>query len=160
MLVFSLNRPAADHPFCCRTNPQASLLHLLMTTARRRHPSTVPNTRREWKSTKLVQDLDRLYTPERTSKGRFKPAVLRNETFERIQCKDDFLDYFFTSIHTVLSLEDKREALPGFPYFRNFSSWSPGQKDTAMNIIDEFAEYLVDNFFIPRTFTSLRRSIA
>jgi hypothetical protein len=32
------------------------------------------------------------YAPKRTSRGRYKPAVLIEETFEYIQCKDAFLD--------------------------------------------------------------------
>jgi hypothetical protein len=93
------------------------------------------------------------YAPKRTSRGRYKPAVLIEETFERIQCKDVFLKYFFTYIYTNIIPEEERRTgscfSQVFTYFRDFSSWSSENKDTAMDTINNFTEYLIDNFFMP-----------
>ncbi|KAL4821880.1 hypothetical protein BDW67DRAFT_4420 [Aspergillus spinulosporus] len=94
------------------------------------------------------------YAPERTSRVRYKTAVLIDETFERIQCKDVFLEYFFTYICRNVIPEEERKTgsvfSHVFAYFRDFSSWSSKNKDTAMDIVDNFAEYLIDSFFMPR----------
>ncbi|KAL3435616.1 hypothetical protein BDV09DRAFT_184829 [Aspergillus tetrazonus] len=88
------------------------------------------------------------YAPERTPRGCYKPAILIDETFERIQRKDVFLKYFFTYIYTNIIPEEERRTgsvfSQVFAYFRDFSSWSSKSKDTAMDNVDKFAEYLID----------------
>ncbi|KAI2864667.1 hypothetical protein CBS76997_11201 [Aspergillus niger] len=100
------------------------------------------------------------YAPERTSRGRYKPTVPIEETFGRIQCKDVFLEYFFTYIYTNVIPEEERRTGSGFSqvftYFRDFSSWSSKNNDTAMDTIHNFAEYLINNSFMPLRASSVK----
>jgi hypothetical protein len=85
-----------------------SSLHLLMATAHRCHqvsltefihpPRKPPLTAEESQiGRRLFKTLiDYSLCTWRTSRGRYKPAVLIDETFKGIQCKDVFLEYFFT----------------------------------------------------------------
>lgn len=97
------------------------------------------------------------FARERTSKGHYQPAVLIEETFQRIQCQDDFLEYFLTYMYTNLAPEEERRVDLGFcrisTYFRDLSSWDPRNKSAAtetMETMVSFAEILIDNFFMPR----------
>ncbi|KAH8433748.1 HNH endonuclease signature motif containing protein [Aspergillus melleus] len=76
-----------------------------------------------------------------------------SETFDRVQCKDQFLKYFLFYISTNVSPDGERRTASAFSevfaYFRDFSSWSSKAKDAAMDTVDSFAEYLIDNFFMP-----------
>ncbi|RAH76688.1 hypothetical protein BO86DRAFT_247345 [Aspergillus japonicus CBS 114.51] len=156
-----------SHPYR-KTELKASLTRLSMATAHHRHqlsltgfihPPRKPLLTPE--DTQIARILFKTlidYAPERSSRGRYKPAVLIEETFGRIQCKDAFLEYFFTYIYTNVTSEEERRTgsdfCQVFTYFRDFSSWSSKDKDTAMDTIDNFAEYLIDNFFMPRELMS------
>lgn len=139
-----------------------------MATAHRRHPLSLTGFIHPPRKPLLTLEESQIarilfktlidYAPERTSRGRYKPAVLIEETFGRIQCKDVFLEYFFTYIYTSVIPEEERRTgscfSQVFAHFRDFSSWSSKNKDTAMDTIDNFAEYLIDNFFMPRELMS------
>ena len=94
---------------------------------------------------------------ERTSKGRNKPAVLISEAIHRIQCKEEFLEQFLIYISmNVLPEGERRTGLAFsevFAHFRDFSSWNSKAKDTAMDSIDRFAEYLINSFYMSRELT-------
>ncbi|KAH1348823.1 hypothetical protein KXW65_003965, partial [Aspergillus fumigatus] len=141
-----------------------------MATAHRRHPLSLTGFIHPPRKPLLTLEESQIarilfktlidYAPERTSRGRYKPAVLIEETFGRIQCKDVFLEYFFTYIYTSVIPEEERRTgscfSQVFAHFRDFSSWSSKNKDTAMDTIDNFAEYLIDNFFMPLRASSVK----
>lgn len=86
----------------------------------------------------------------RESTGGYRPAILINESFHRMQRKDDFLEFFFAFMYGKLLSKGDPDVSEAVAHFRHFSSWSTEEKDTAMHTIDSFAEFLMDNFFIPR----------
>ena len=151
----------ALHPSNRKADKQS---HLLMSSSYRRHqvsqtrfihpPRKQPLTPEESQIARRLFKTLIDYAPERTPRGCYKPVALIDETFERIQCKDVFLKYFFTYIYTNIIPEEERRTGSVFPqvfaYFRDFSSWSSKSKDTAVNTVDNFAEYLIDTFFMPR----------
>ncbi|PTU18380.1 hypothetical protein P175DRAFT_0504304, partial [Aspergillus ochraceoroseus IBT 24754] len=149
---------------------KASLTRLLMATAHHRHQLSLTGFIHPPRKPLLTPEESQIarilfktlidYAPERSSRGRYNPAVLIEETFGRIQCKDAFLKYFFTYIYTNVTPEEERRTGSDFSqvftYLRDFLSWGSKNQDTAMDTIDNFAEYLIDNFFMPLRASSVK----
>ncbi|KAG5295524.1 hypothetical protein I7I50_08297 [Histoplasma capsulatum G186AR] len=99
------------------------------------------------------------YMPDRTVKNRYKPAVLINATFEHVKSADEFLDYFFTYIYGSITAEEEHgtgSVHQTFTYFRDFSLWNSMRKGEAVVAMDKFAEYMIDNFFMPLRASSVK----
>ncbi|KLJ05386.1 hypothetical protein EMPG_11133 [Blastomyces silverae] len=100
------------------------------------------------------------YMPDRIANNRYKPVALISATFEHVKSTDGFLDYFFTYIYGSVTPEEEHRAGSGFhqafAYFRDFSSWNSERRGEAVVAMDKFAEYMIDNFFMPLRASSVK----
>ncbi|THC86976.1 hypothetical protein EYZ11_013578 [Aspergillus tanneri] len=93
------------------------------------------------------------YASNRKAKGRYKPAALISQTFQHVKSTDEFLIHFFVYTYARIHPEVEDEAGPEFhqayTYFGDFSLWNSTRKDEAAAAMDKFAQYMIDNFFMP-----------
>jgi hypothetical protein len=89
------------------------------------------------------------YGPERAIQKGYKPAGLIRVTFDHILSKDSFLMFFFTYLHEILvDIDSNLDS--ALIYFKDFTSWDAAAQRNVMDAIEEFADYLVTQFFLPR----------
>lgn len=89
------------------------------------------------------------YGPERATQKGYKPARLIRVTFDHIISKDSFLTFFFTYLHeSVVDIDSNLDS--ALLYFKDFTSWESAAQRNVTDAIEEFADYLVTQFFLPR----------
>ncbi|OZJ01564.1 hypothetical protein BZG36_05505 [Bifiguratus adelaidae] len=112
------------------------------------------------KARNLFNHLTEHYEPEQTTNKRYKPVTLIRTTYERVIAKDAFLNYFFLNIHEKLSSGKDIGSTPDpsrtLSFFHDLSSWDSTQKDEVALAINEFADYMIDNFFVPLRASSVK----
>ncbi|KAA8641540.1 HNH endonuclease signature motif containing protein [Aspergillus tanneri] len=100
------------------------------------------------------------YASNRKAKGRYKPAALISQTFQHVKSTDEFLIHFFVYTYARIHPEVEDEAGPEFhqayTYFGDFSLWNSTRKDEAAAAMDKFAQYMIDNFFMPLRASSVK----
>lgn len=91
------------------------------------------------------------YGLERATERGYKPAKLIHATLDYISSKDSFLTLFFTFLHENLAGVTSNITL-ALSYFEDFSSWDPATRSDVRGALEEFADYMVTQFFLPRAF--------
>ncbi|THC87019.1 hypothetical protein EYZ11_013535 [Aspergillus tanneri] len=108
----------------------------------------------------LLNTLVKHYGLEQTTQKGYKPAALIQATFEHVASRDAFLMFFFTYIYGHLCPEaeypDGTDLRVALSYFDNFPCWSSDQKTNVKVAIEEFAEYIVENFLLPLRASSVK----
>lgn len=93
---------------------------------------------------------------QRVPRG-YKPAKLILEMFERVTSKDAFLEFFFSSIYERLEVHEESEDIDmaaALSCLETFAEGTDLSKSTRINgALEGFAEYIVDNFLLPRMTT-------
>jgi hypothetical protein len=102
----------------------------------------------------LLDSFIKHYGPEQATQKGYKPARLIRATFDHIKSKDSFLTFFFTYLHESLVDIDSNLDSALF-YFKDFPSWESAAQRNVMGAIEEFADYLVTQFFLPRMYVRL-----
>ncbi|KAL2382611.1 hypothetical protein RJ035_006036 [Blastomyces gilchristii] len=105
-------------------------------------------------ATTLFRYLIQHYGLEQTIQPGYKPAALIQATFEHVTSKDAFLLFFFSHIYENLcsgvANPIDSDITVALSFFDGFSSWDQNQKQNADGAIESFAEYIVENFLLPR----------
>lgn len=95
-----------------------------------------------------------IYHPERISPKGYRPAGLIQAIFDRVAAKDAFLIFFFSFICDTLSqrTEDtiENDIMVYLADFDDISSWDSQKLSHVKAAIETFAEYIVENFLLPR----------
>nr|XP_001390780.2 hypothetical protein ANI_1_264044 [Aspergillus niger CBS 513.88]XP_001395751.2 hypothetical protein ANI_1_824104 [Aspergillus niger CBS 513.88] len=108
----------------------------------------------------LLQVLIQCYGPERSARKGYKPAALIKATYEHVVAKDTFLTFFFSSIYENLCSQPAdlidSDITIVLTFFDNFTSWSPDEKNKAKSAIEEFADYIIENFLLPLRASSVK----
>jgi hypothetical protein len=102
----------------------------------------------------LLNALTEHYGPEQTSQKGYLPAKLIRSTFNYVASKDSFLTFFFTYLHECLTEVNSDIAL-ALSYFYDFASWDADMQRKAMGAVEEFADFMVTQFFLPRAFVMI-----
>lgn len=103
----------------------------------------------------LVVRLVRHYGSEKTVRKGYRPAALIQATLEHVTSLDTFMAFFLTYIYEDLH-SDERHAVDSditraLVFFEGFSSWEPEQINKLHEGLEKFAEYIVENFLLPRS---------
>jgi hypothetical protein len=94
------------------------------------------------------------YGPEKTVRKGYRPATLIQATLEHVASPDTFMTFFLSYIYDDLHLEEgstgDSDITHSLSYLEGFSSWEPEQINKLHGGLERFAEYIVENFFLPR----------
>ncbi|EER37830.1 conserved hypothetical protein [Histoplasma capsulatum H143] len=105
-------------------------------------------------ATTLFRYLIQHYGLEQTIQPGYKSAALIQATFEHVTSKDAFLLFLFSHIYKNLcsgvANPIDSDITVVLSFFDGFSSWDQNQKQNANGAIESFAEYIVENFLLPR----------
>lgn len=95
-----------------------------------------------------------LYRIEQTSQKGYRPAGLIQAIFDRVAAKDAFLIFFFSFIcDTLFPRTDdavENDVMVYLADFDDISSWDSQKLSKVKAAIETFAEYIVENFLLPR----------
>lgn len=96
------------------------------------------------------------YHPEQTLQRGYKPVALVQTTFDHVSSKDAYLMLFFSFLYEKLCKEsgNNSDITLYVRYFDDFVSWGSDKLRDLKAAIEGFAEYIIENFLLPRT-TSL-----
>ncbi|OJJ44546.1 hypothetical protein ASPZODRAFT_690298 [Penicilliopsis zonata CBS 506.65] len=94
------------------------------------------------------------------SKG-YKPAALLQSTFDFVASKDAFLNFFFlyqySSMSSTEEVEPNDDIRPALDFFDGLSlSDLQKQENIKSAAVEDFADYLVDNFLLPFRASSMK----
>ncbi|OAX82145.1 hypothetical protein ACJ72_03501 [Emergomyces africanus] len=103
----------------------------------------------------LLDIFIRDYGLERATERVYKPAKLIQATLDYISSKDSFLALFFTFLHENLAGVTSNITL-ALSYFEDFSSWKPAARSGVRGAFEEFADYMVTQFFLPLRASSVK----
>lgn len=112
----------------------------------------------------LLNRLIQTYGLQKTIQKGYKPAVLIKEIFERVKAGDTFLRFFFSYIYDISGRSKELGSSPDFPHILSSvddfirDPRPDASSENNINLaVENFAEYIVDNFLFPRTgvFSSL-----
>lgn len=112
------------------------------------------NSQQRQRATTLLRSLVQLYGVEQTIRHGFKPALLIQSTFEYVKAQDAFLLFYFSFLYESLcpGVTDltEPEITVALSFFDDFSTWDQSQKEDVNGASEKFAEYIVENFLLPR----------
>lgn len=110
------------------------------------------------KATALLDKLIWYYGLEQTVHKGYKPAILIQETYHRVASRDTFLKFFFSYIYEIFNDTNEPDVdidiSVALSYVDNFIGDPSQDSSKIINVkeaVEKFAEYIVDNFFLPRT---------
>ncbi|EAW13473.1 HNH endonuclease signature motif containing protein [Aspergillus clavatus NRRL 1] len=103
----------------------------------------------------LLNALTEHYGPEQTSQKGYLPATLIRSTFNYVASKDSFLAFFFTYLYECLTNVNSDIAL-AVSYFNDFASWDAVMQGKVMGAVEEFADFMVTQFFLPLRASSVK----
>ncbi|KKZ62789.1 hypothetical protein EMCG_02900 [[Emmonsia] crescens] len=95
------------------------------------------------------------YGLERATERGYKPAKLILAMLSYISSKDSFLALFFRFLHENLAVVTSNITL-ALSYFEDFSSWEPAARTVVMGALEEFADFMVTQFFLPLRASSVK----
>ncbi|KAI9041042.1 uncharacterized protein KD926_007458 [Aspergillus affinis] len=95
------------------------------------------------------------YGVERETERGYKPAKLIHETLQYVISRDSFLIFVFTFLHENLTDMTSNMTL-ALSYFGDFASWVPAARNKLMHALEEFANYMVAQFFLPLRASSVK----
>jgi hypothetical protein len=104
------------------------------------------------RATRIFNRIINYYEPSQTKNGPYKQITLLRATYEYALSRDNFLKLFFLYIgresHLTEQLSESNFSQT-LSHFVNFDSITAEQKDELGKSVSAFADYLVDNFFLP-----------
>lgn len=102
----------------------------------------------------VVIKLMRHYGPERTVPKGYRPAALIHAILEHVAYLDTFLNFFLSYIYGGLCFNEGPvvdfDITHALSYFNDWPSWEPEQIHDLTRSIEKFAEFIVDDFLLPR----------
>ncbi|KAJ6114137.1 hypothetical protein N7512_007582 [Penicillium capsulatum] len=105
----------------------------------------------------LVIGLVRQYGLQKTVRKGYKPATLIQATLEHVASPDTFLTFFLSYIYEDhCSEKGPSDITHTLSYFDGFSSWEPEQINNVHEALENFAEYIVENFLLPLRASSVK----
>ena len=103
----------------------------------------------------LVITLVQHYGSEKTGRKGYRPAALIQATLEHVTSPDTFMTFFLTYIYEDLRSDEGHavdsEITHALVFFEGFSSWEPEQINKLHGVLEKFAEFIVENFLLPRS---------
>lgn len=103
----------------------------------------------------LVIRFVRHYGSEKTIRKGYRPAALIQATLDHVKSPDTFMTFFLSYIYKVLRSDEGHavdsDITHALVFFEGFSSWEPEQISKLHEGLESFAEYLVENFLLPRS---------
>lgn len=103
----------------------------------------------------LVIRLVRHYGLEKTVRKGYRPAALIQATLEHVTSPDTFMTFFLSYIYEDLCSDEGHsidsDITQALVFFEGFSSWEPKQIHKLHEGLEKFAEYIVENFLLPRS---------
>lgn len=103
----------------------------------------------------LVITLVRHYGSEKTVGKGYRPATLIQATLEHVASPDTFITFLLSYIYKDMRSDeghaDDSDITHALVFFEGFSSWEPEQISKLHGGLEKFAEYIVENFFLPRS---------
>lgn len=106
------------------------------------------------KATDIFNQIVELYEPSQTDDKGYKRITLLRVTHDSVISRDNFLSYFFLFVEKELRQgEDVLELSlsQALSRYADLDSWSRPQRRELETSLVVFSDYLVDNFFLPRT---------
>ena len=94
-------------------------------------------------ATRIFNQIVNHYEPLQTKNERYKRITLVRVTYEYAPSQDNFLRYFF------LGIEKGSDFSQALSLFADFDNWDTQQKNELASRLSAFADFLVDNFFLP-----------
>ena len=95
------------------------------------------------------------YGSEKTGRKGYRPAALIQATLEHVTSPDTFMTFFLTYIYEDLRSDEGHavdsEITHALVFFEGFSSWEPEQINKLHGVLEKFAEFIVENFLLPRS---------
>lgn len=102
----------------------------------------------------IFQELINNYDSEQRSPEGYKPIALVQATFDHVASKDTFLMLFFSFLYEKLCARRgdgaESDISPYLTYFSDLASWNSARLSDAYGGIEAFAEFIVENFLLPR----------
>jgi hypothetical protein len=95
------------------------------------------------RATHVFNQIVNHYEPLQTKNGPYKRITLVRVTYEYTLSRDDFLRYFF------LEMERDSDFPQALALFADFDSWDIQRKNELASRLSAFADFLLDNFFLP-----------
>lgn len=92
--------------------------------------------------------------PSRPRKG-YKPAALIQAMLEYVTSPDTLMTFFFSYIYDLLCSKEEHEVefdmAHALSYLDGLATCDSEDKDKLNEALEKFAEYIVENFLLPRT---------
>jgi hypothetical protein len=95
------------------------------------------------RATRIFNQIVNHYEPLQTKNGPYKRITLVRVTYEYAPSQDNFLRYFF------LDMERDLDFSQALSLFADFDGWDIQRKNELALRLSAFADFLVDNFFLP-----------
>jgi len=102
------------------------------------------------RATHIFHQIINHYEPLQTKNGRYKRITLR-VTYEYTLSRDNFLRHFFSDMGGDLGFSQ------ALSRFADFDGWDIQRKNELASHLFAFADFLVDNFFLPCKITFVCR---
>jgi hypothetical protein len=94
------------------------------------------------------------YDPEQAVRKGYKPAALIQATLQYVASPDTFLTFFLSYIYEALFSNEQYavdfDINHTISYLDGFASWDSERIQNLNEALEKFAEYIVDNFLLPR----------
>ncbi|KAJ6120021.1 hypothetical protein N7523_004301 [Penicillium sp. IBT 18751x] len=104
----------------------------------------------------LVIRLVRHYGPEKTVRKGYRPAALIQATLEHVTSPDTFMDFFLSYIYEDICSDEgpviDSDITHALVFFERFPLWNPEQINKLHEGLEKFAEHIVEDFLLPRSF--------
>ncbi|KAL7650002.1 hypothetical protein ACMYSQ_011815 [Aspergillus niger] len=109
------------------------------------------------KATKLFDKLIKRFEPLQTSNKDYRPLTLIRLTKEEVSAEDEFLILFFTLIELDhLGVTTEIRVAEVLARLHTFERWTSEEQNILLQCLVHFADYLIDNFFLPLKLTAAK----
>jgi lipopolysaccharide export LptBFGC system permease protein LptF len=106
------------------------------------------------RATDIFNQIVAQYEPSQTDSKGYKRITLLRVVHDSVISRDNFLSCFFLFVENELHQGDDVSELSlsqALSRYVNLDSWSRQQRKELETSLITFSDYLVDNFFLPRT---------
>ncbi|KAJ5677682.1 uncharacterized protein N7477_003315 [Penicillium maclennaniae] len=108
----------------------------------------------------LVIRLVRHYGSEKTVRKGYRPAALIQATLEHVTSPDTFMTFFLSYVYEDLCSDVENgvdfDITHALVFFERFSLWIPERINKLHEGLENFAEYIVENFLLPLRASSVK----
>jgi hypothetical protein len=106
------------------------------------------------KATDIFDRIVARYEPSQADGKGYKRITLLRVAHDSVISRDSFLRYFFLFVENELRQEEDESELrlsQALSRYIDLDSWSRQQRKDLETSLTSFSDFLVDNFFLPRT---------